>query len=114
MIKASRKLTEKATDFYDDGLLRIEYDSYYATWKGELIRLSRSEFFIISRLVQSRERFVSSRELWITAWGKKKKYNDESMRACMSKLRHHFAPLGMKIENMAGVGYRFVPHGNFQ
>jgi len=112
MLEALKTQTEETSDFYDDGFLRVEYESFYATWKGNLIRLSRSDFLIISRLVQKRERFVSSKELWSLVWSDRKKYNDESIRVYMCKVRQHLEPLGMKIENLAGVGYRFVPYNN--
>ncbi len=110
MIEISEKLAEQKTDFYDDGFLRIEYNNYYVTWNGKILKPTRAEFLILSRLVQMSERFVSSEELWEIVWGHGKKFNSESMRVYMYHLRRLLEPLGMNIENMVFVGYRFIPY----
>lgn len=110
----TKELKITASDVYDDGFLRVEHKNFYATWKGEMLRLTRAEFLIVSRLVRTRERFVSPEELWEVIWGTRKKYNAMSIRVYMYRLRNLFEPFGMEIDNLPSVGYRFVPHAKSQ
>ena len=94
-------------DVYDDGILRVEHQNYYVSVRGEIVRLPRAEFLILSRLVKTPERFVPSAELWEHAWGHRKKFNSISLHVYMYRLRQRFAPIGVKIETMVNVGYSF-------
>ncbi len=40
-----RETNSLKANVYDDGLLRVEYDSYYVTLRGEMVRIQRAEFF---------------------------------------------------------------------
>lgn len=40
----------------DDGLLRIEYNNYYITWKGQILKPTRAEFLIFAWLVRMSKR----------------------------------------------------------
>ena len=108
------ELKHIASEVYDDGFFRVEHNNFYAAWKGEMLRLTRAEFLIVSRLVRTRERFVSPEELWNVIWGGGKKYNALSIRVYMYRLRNRFEPLGMEIDNLPNVGYRFIPHSKSQ
>lgn len=88
------------SNVYDDGYLRVEYENYYVAWKGRILRPTRAEFLIIARLTKTPERFVSSEELWEIVWGKKKKFNSESIKVYMYYLRQLLEPHGIKIENI--------------
>jgi DNA-binding response OmpR family regulator len=109
MTNLSENSTELLADIYDDGFLRVEHENYYVSCGGKNIKLPRAEFLILSRLVRSPERFVSSSELWAQAWGSRKKFNAVSLHVYMYRLRRKFEPLGIQIETMVNVGYRIVP-----
>ena len=93
---------------YDDGHLRVEHDNYYASLGGQVLKLARKEFLILSRLAQGAERIVASEELWRHAWGLRAPFNAESMHVHIYRLRRKLAPHGLQIETMVNVGYRLV------
>ena len=92
-------------DVYDDGYLRVEHANYYAACDGQILRLPRTEFLILSRLVRTPERIVKSEELWGSAWGDKP-LNTESLHVYIYRLRNKLAPHKLQIETMVNVGYR--------
>jgi DNA-binding response OmpR family regulator len=94
-----------ADDVYDDGYLRVEHLNYYAACGGQILRLPRTEFLILSRLVRTPERIVKSEELWGSAWGGKP-LNTESLHVYIYRLRNKLAPHKLQIETMVNVGYR--------
>ncbi|HSS19716.1 MAG TPA: helix-turn-helix domain-containing protein [Pyrinomonadaceae bacterium] len=94
-----------AEDAYDDGYLRVEHLNYYAACGGQILRLPRTEFLILSRLVRTPERIVKSEELWGSAWGDKP-LNTESLHVYIYRLRNKLAPHKLQIETMVNVGYR--------
>jgi DNA-binding response OmpR family regulator len=97
------------TNVYDDGYLRVEHDNYFAACQGRLLRLPRAEFLILSRLVQTPERIVTVEELWQHVWGDARALNTESLHVYIYRLRSKIKPLGIKIDTMIHVGYRFIP-----
>ena len=93
-------------EVYDDGHLRIEHDNYYVACDGHLLRLSRKEFLIISRLARNVERIVSAEDIWRHAWGVQAAFNARSLHVHIYRLRRHLAPFGLHIDTMVSVGYR--------
>jgi DNA-binding response OmpR family regulator len=98
-----------AGDVYDDGYMRVEHKNYYVACGGKSLRLPRTEFLILSRLVRSPERIVLSEELWEYAWGADKPVNMESLHVYIYRLRNKLAASKISIETMVNVGYRLVP-----
>jgi DNA-binding response OmpR family regulator len=94
---------------YDDGRLRVEHDNYFATFQGQLLKLPRSEFLILSRLVRNAERIVLAEELWQHVWGDSRAFNTESLHVYIYRLRRKLVPFGIKIDTMVHVGYRLIP-----
>ena len=95
-------------NYYDDGYLRIEYESYFISVNEESIKLSKIEFLVMSRLAQLPERVVTYRDLWDHVWGNDD-VNVETLKVHVYRLRRIFEPYGIKIETMVSVGYRLVP-----
>ncbi len=99
---------EEFGDVFDNGLLRVEHDNYYVSLGGQVLKLARKEFLVLSRLAQGAERIVASEELWRHAWGLRAPFNAESMHVHIYRLRRKLAPHGLQIETMVNVGYRLV------
>jgi DNA-binding response OmpR family regulator len=95
----------ESSDVYDNGYLRVEYESYYVACGGQRVALSLKEFLIFSRLVRNVERIVPSAEIWRSAWGVDTPFNSLSLRVHIYRLRRVFDPFGLRIESMVGVGY---------
>jgi DNA-binding response OmpR family regulator len=55
---------EVTEDVYDDGYLRVEHQNYYVSCGGQILKLPRTEFLILSRLARTPERIVRSEDLW--------------------------------------------------
>jgi DNA-binding response OmpR family regulator len=96
-------------DVYDDGHLRVEHSNYFAACDGQLLKLPRAEFLILSRLARTPERIVSPEELWQNVWGDARAFNYESIQVYIYRLRRKLAPYGIKIDTMVHMGYRLLP-----
>ena len=101
-------LTYSVKDVYDDGYLRIEHKNYYLACNGQSIRLPRTEFLILSRLVRSLERAVSAEDIWQYARGNDKPLNAESLHVYMYRLRSKLMPYNLRIDTLVNVGYRLL------
>jgi two-component system alkaline phosphatase synthesis response regulator PhoP len=97
-----------ADDVYDDGYLRIEHQNYYVSCGGQILKLPRTEFLILSRLARTAEKIVKSEELWEYAWGTDKPLNSESLHVYMYRLRNKIAERNLHIDTMVNVGYRLL------
>jgi two-component system KDP operon response regulator KdpE len=97
---------------YDDGTLRIEIDRQRVLRNGRVVRLTPTEFRLLSYLVRHRERVVTHEELLADVWGSA--YLDAT--DCLSIYIHY---LREKLEENPrepayirtkwGVGYWFAP-----
>src|SRR5215510_15315883 len=103
-------LNSESAEVYDDGYLRVEHQNYYVTCRGEPIYLARTEFLLLSRLVRSIKRVVTSEDLWRYAWEHGKPFNAESLHVHIYRLRGKLLPYNLRIDNMVNVGYRFLPN----
>ena len=101
--------SETSERIYDDGHLRVEHDNYYVSLGGDVLKLARKEFLILSRLARNAGRIVEAEEIWRHAWGPRAPFNAESMHVHIYRLRRKLAPYGLQIETMINVGYRLVP-----
>ncbi len=99
-------------DVYDDGYLRVEHKNYYIAFAGNPIRLPRTEFLILSRLVRTPERIVSAADLWEYAWGDAKPVNSESLHVYIYRLRNKLSGCRVSIDTMVNVGYRLLLNRN--
>jgi two-component system alkaline phosphatase synthesis response regulator PhoP len=103
---SAQQQQQQSASVYDDGHLHVEHDNYYATCGGVSIRLPRTEFLMLSRLVRNPDRFVRAEDLWHCAWGDKKVFNPVSLHVYIYRLRAKLSVHGIQIETMVGVGYR--------
>lgn len=103
--------SQPAEDIYDDGYLRVEHGNYFLACAGQSIYLPRTEFLLLSRLVRSIERVVSTEDLWRSAWGDTKPLNSESLHVYIYRLRTKLMPHKLQIDTLVNVGYRLLPPG---
>jgi DNA-binding response OmpR family regulator len=92
-------------DVYDDGTLRIEYDSFLVTFNGRVLFLPPKEFLILSGLSRSIGHMVESNTLWRYAWGQGVPFNSRTLRVHICTLRRKIEPMGLNIRHVASVGY---------
>lgn len=93
---------------FDNGVLRVEHENYYAACGGQVLSLPRKEFLILSRLALNPERVVPAEELWRYAWGRNSTLNAESLHVHIYRLRRRLEPADVHLETMINVGYRLT------
>jgi DNA-binding response OmpR family regulator len=99
------EIIQADADFYDDGYLRIEHNSYYVTFGGQVLYLPPKEFLIFSGLSRTIGRFVPSEKLWRYVWPESEDFNPAALRVHICGLRRKIMPMGMNIKSMASIGY---------
>jgi DNA-binding response OmpR family regulator len=92
-------------EVYNDSCLHIEHQRYFFAVKGTPMALTRTEFRVISHLVQSIDRIVAIQDLWDYAWSPGKSFNRKSIHVFVSRVRRKLAPFGLRIDSVVGVGY---------
>ena len=97
-------------DIYVDSCLRVEHERYFLAVKGTPVKLTRTEFRIVSFLVSNIDRIATREELWSFAWGNKKPLNCKSIHVFLSRVRRKLEPFGLKIAGVVDVGY-ILSHG---
>src|SRR5262249_15537109 len=102
---------EIATDIYSDSCLRVEHKNYYVRCKGTALSFTRNEFLLVSCLVRNIDRVVPSEALWRYVYGDNKPLHLKRLRVYMSSIRQKFAPCGVRVGNLTGIGY-VLSHGN--
>src|SRR5262249_16287696 len=95
---------------YDDSCLHLEYRRYFFTVNGTSITLTRTEFRILSRLIRGINGIVVFEELWEVGWGPGSAVNRKNLHVLVSKIRRKLEPVGVRINNVVGVGY-ILSHG---
>ena len=95
----------KARGVYVDSCLRIEHQRYYLAVKDVPVKLTRTEFRIVSFLVSNINQIVRLEDLWKAAWDANKSFNRKSIHVFVSRVRRKLAPHGLRIASVVEVGY---------
>jgi two-component system OmpR family response regulator len=94
-----------ADDVYTDSCLLIEQKRYFAAVKGVPLKLTRTEFKILSCLASNIDRITRLEDLWNSAWSPAKSFNRKSIQVIMSRVRAKVVPRGLRIDSIVDVGY---------
>jgi two-component system KDP operon response regulator KdpE len=92
------------------GDLRIDFGKRTVTVRGELVKLTRLEFDILSLLARNAGRVVTSRMLLETVWGPEYVGDTQTLRVHVSHLRRKIEAAGdvpRYVLTEPGVGFRF-------
>ncbi len=95
---------------YDDGILRIEHDSFLVTFNGQVLFLPPKEFLILSGLSRNMGQMVKSKMLWRYAWRQDAPFSSRTLRVHICTLRRKIKPMGLNIRHVASVGYCLFWH----
>ena len=103
-----------ASDQFDDGVLQVDMAKHTVTLNGETVRLTPTEFRLLSYLMRNRHRAVPRQELLTEVWGPS--YGDDvsNLQVYIRYLREKLGDTGnppVYIHTTWGVGYRFEPAG---
>jgi DNA-binding winged helix-turn-helix (wHTH) protein len=82
-----------------------------ALLRGQVLNISRTEFDILERLVAHAGRILSHEALATQVWRDQPEPDNERLRASVKKLRQALGEDRDLIENVRGIGYRFVADG---
>jgi len=96
---------------YSDSCLLIEQKKYFASVKGQAIRLTKTEFRILSCLAGNMNGVTKLEELWNVAWDPSKALHRKSIQVMMSRVRAKVAPSGLQIHSLVDIGY-MLSHGS--
>jgi two-component system KDP operon response regulator KdpE len=107
-------VTANQTLRYPD--LEVDLDQRRILLKGEEIRLSRTEWALLSQLAGNPGRIMLHSELLTRIWGPEFRDEVHYLRTWVSRLRAKLEPDADDasiISTFPGVGYRLEPPGNF-
>ncbi len=92
------------------GNLRLDFDRFLCTWKGQNVGLTVTEFMILRTLVQHLGHVKSRDQLMDVAYGDSVYVVDRSIDSHIKRLRKKFREVDSEfreIETMYGIGYRY-------
>ena len=97
-------------EVYVDSCLRIEHKRYFLAVKGTPVKVTKTEFKVISCLVSNINEVVRLEALWKSAWDPGKSFSRKSIHVFMSRIRRKLAPFGLRIDSVVDLGY-ILSHG---
>ncbi len=96
---------------YDDGYLQINLETRQVIMGGELLKLTRKEYEMLTILVQASPKVVSHRQIFDEVWDNSYEYDVNYVRIFIGHLRKKLetdSANPIYIHNERGVGYRFL------
>lgn len=113
-LKARIKAVLRRYDYSDkpkEGLRQIDdyiidFNKFEVTYKGQKIQLTTVEFKIIDLLSQKRGWVYSREQIIDYLWGHEKYPTERTIDVHINNLRKKLGPLGEKIINVRGIGYK--------
>ena len=103
-----RRLDESAAQNYEDDQLTIDFADIRTVCNGRKIKLTNKEFTLLSVLAKSADRVVTRQQLLDSVWGYSYYGDARTLDVHIRRLRQKLEECGDCIENVVGVGYRFI------
>jgi two-component system, OmpR family, alkaline phosphatase synthesis response regulator PhoP len=100
-------LETQTPKLYDDGQMRIDYGDFSVECQGQVIKLTRKEFALLSILTRHKGRVVPREQLLDQVWGLEYYGEARTLDVHISGLRKKLGICGSGIETVIGIGYRF-------
>lgn len=102
---------EAGGDQFQDEHLTIDLTQRHVSANGELVKLSATEFKLLSYLLQNANRVLSYQQILINVWGPEYRDNIDYVHVYISHLRRKLEPDARNpryFQNEHGFGYRFL------
>ncbi len=96
---------------YDDNHLKIDQESHKVYLDSQLVTLTKKEWAVLIRLMDSPGRLVTQASLLQEVWGKSHLEDTQYLRNIILKLRQKLkddAASPRYLETEPGIGYRFI------
>lgn len=98
---------EEEKNFFDDGVLKIDYTGFTVHCENKEVKLTRKEFALLAILTRNQGRVVPRERLLDHVWGLEYYGEARTLDVHMSGLRRKLGQSGDCIETVIGIGYRF-------
>ncbi|KRL08770.1 osmosensitive K+ channel response regulator [Schleiferilactobacillus perolens DSM 12744] len=96
---------------YENGPLRINYDTRTVTLGGEVIHLTAIEYQLLAEFSHNANKVLTHHYLLTKIWGEESTSDTSSLRVAVATLRRKIEPTASSlhfIQTYIGVGYRLV------
>lgn len=90
------------------GGLLLDPAGHEATLGGEAMRLTPTEYALLSQLVRHAGKIVTLKQLLRSVWGPQAEDQSHYLRVYVNHLRKKLAGAGLEILNEPGIGYRLI------
>ncbi len=104
-----RRGAPRASTALSWGALRLQSDTYEATYAGQVLRLTPKEFSILELLMRNGRRVLSRSFMLNALWSMQSPPDEETVKAHIKSLRQKLRQAGGSktlIETVHGLGYR--------
>ena len=105
-IKALLRRTHPAVPTHI-GNFSIDEPSMQISYKGAVLELSKKEYEFLLLFLQHAEKTLPKERIIDAIWGRSQNGSEGAIRVYINRLKQHIPEL--HIENIRGIGYRFVP-----
>lgn len=93
------------------GQLTLDKETHRATWAGQELKLSHTEFKLLSHLMQNPERVHTRASLLDKIWGEDVFIEERTVDVQIKRLRSTLGEAAPMLETVRGVGYRLSAKG---
>ncbi|MEJ7616118.1 MAG: response regulator transcription factor [Pyrinomonadaceae bacterium] len=107
-----RRVDENTATRYEDTKLTIDFADMRVACTGNIIKLTRKEFSLLSMLAKSAGRVATRQQLLDNVWGYEYYGDTRTLDVHIRRLRQKLGDCGDSIETVVGVGYRFTGCSN--
>ena len=89
------------------GDFSIDASSMQILYKEKPLELSKKEYELLLYFLQNANKTLPKEQIIDAIWGRSESGSEGAIRVYINRLKQHISEL--KIENIRGIGYRFVP-----
>jgi DNA-binding response OmpR family regulator len=108
VLRRARARSDHHSDFYQDGLIGIDFQTRLVTVEGQEVHLTPLEFRLLSAFVRHPNHVLSATQLLELAWDNAVGTRDQ-VKVYVGYLRRKLGAVGARVETVRGFGYRYRP-----
>jgi hypothetical protein len=91
------------------GPITIDESQRQAWLHGQLLSLTPTQYILLAHLVERAGQVITNEALEQAVWGEEYIEDPERLKSVIKGLRQALGPEAARLENVRGVGYRFLP-----